>query len=206
MLMNVVLPYILGVLVTMILSVVVTRYILNKKHQIEKNTITETLNAESQKREELFKEKLKKINVMMQKLQGESEVGREKMHIALSEKKRIEEKYRELSVRFMQYGDPESDEVPNVSYRTNMIDVSKRVQDAIQPWQIRVEELESQIDLMNIRMKDAISDRDGEYQSKVKILERVISEKEEENVELTLKINKAILAYDALNKRYKALL
>jgi|GEM_PF-5054656 len=141
-------------------------------------------------------------------LKAESEKLRDRLNIALIENEKYIDENRDLSARVHFLEENVVGDVDNLSYRPNDVVTSKRIADAVAEWQDKVIELETKISLMSIQ-----ENTDSDLLKRIKELmienEKIsvkINQKEEENVDLTLKLTKAVSAYDKLNKRYKELI
>ena len=193
-----------GIIVLLILVIVLLLVSRGKAPKVEA--------APNAAPDELQIDRIKALVVKSKKrideLKAESEKLRDRLNITLIENEKYIDENRDLAARVHFLEENVVGDVDTLSYRPNDVVTSKRIADAVAEWQDKVIELETKISLMSIQ-----ENTDSDLLKRIKELmienEKIsvkINQKEEENVDLTLKLTKAVSAYDKLNKRYKELI
>lgn len=110
---------------------------------------------------------------------------------------------RNLELESIISQDRGSQSTRQVSYQITDAEIARRIQDAIEPWRIKVFQLESELDLLKIESEspfgrspnlDVIQENTNEFK-------RALDQAQSENMALQLKLNRTIGAYDELKSK-----
>ncbi len=110
---------------------------------------------------------------------------------------------RNLELESIVSQDRGSQSTRQVSYQITDAEIARRIQDAIEPWRIKVFQLESELDLLKIESESPFgrSPNPDIIQANTNEFKRALEQAQSENMTLQLKLNRAVGAYDELKSK-----